>query len=70
MIVDLQLSVGVKIECDPSPDKSSPEEVAAKLFILQGGAEPLSSVPVWAEPSQMLIGMWPASRIGKIPTFR
>ena len=32
--------------------------MAAKLFILQGGAEPLSSVPVWAEPSQLLIGMW------------
>jgi hypothetical protein len=32
--------------------------VAAKLFILQGGTEPLSSVPVWAEPSQSLIGMW------------
>jgi len=26
-------------------------------FIL--GAEPLSAVPVWAEPSQLLIGMWP-----------
>jgi hypothetical protein len=32
--------------------------VAANLLILQGGAEPLSSAPVWAEPSQLLIGMW------------
>jgi hypothetical protein len=32
--------------------------VAVKLFILQGDAEPLSSAPVWAEPSQLLIGMW------------
>jgi hypothetical protein len=38
--------------------KSSPKKVAANLFILQGGAEPLSSAPVWAEPSQLLIGMW------------
>jgi hypothetical protein len=38
--------------------KSAPEKVAAKLFILQGGAEPLSSVPVWAEPSQLLHGNW------------
>ena len=37
---------------------SSPKKVAAKLFILQGGAKTLSSVPVWAEPSQLLIGMW------------
>jgi len=28
------------------------------LFILQGDAEPLSSAPVWAEPSQLLIGKW------------
>jgi hypothetical protein len=31
-------------------DKSSPKKVAAKVFILQGGAEPLSSVPVWRSP--------------------
>ena len=39
------------------PDKSSSKKVAAKSFILQGDAEPLSSAPVWAEPSQLLIGM-------------
>jgi hypothetical protein len=32
--------------------------MAAELFILQGGAEPHSSVPVWAEPGQLLIGIW------------
>ena len=42
----------------PSPGKSAPKKVAAKLFILQGGAMPLSYVPVWAEPSQLLIVMW------------
>jgi hypothetical protein len=42
----------------PSPEKSSSKKVAANLFILQGGAEPLSPAPVWAEPSQLLIGMW------------
>jgi hypothetical protein len=36
---------------------SSPKKVAANLFILQGGAEPFSSAPVWAEPSQLLLGM-------------
>jgi hypothetical protein len=36
----------------------TPKKVAAKSFILQGDAEPLSSVPVSAEPSQSLIGMW------------
>jgi len=41
-----------------TPVKSSPKKVAAKLFILQGGAEPLSSAPVWAEPSQLLLGNW------------
>jgi hypothetical protein len=46
---------------EPSLDKSSSKKVAASLFILQGGAEPLSSVPVWAEPSQLLIGMWPTT---------
>jgi hypothetical protein len=45
----------------PSPDKSSPKKVAAKLFILQGDREPLSSVTVWAEASQLLIGMWPGT---------
>src|SRR5580693_358077 len=41
---------------------SSPKKVAAKLFILQGGAESLSSAPVWAEPSQLLIGSWQCRR--------
>jgi hypothetical protein len=41
-----------------APEKSASKKVAAKLFILQGEAEPLSSVPVWAEPSQLLFGMW------------
>jgi hypothetical protein len=41
-----------------SPGKSVPKKVAAKLFILQGSAKPLSSAPVWAEPSQLLLGMW------------
>jgi hypothetical protein len=40
------------------PDKSAPKEVAAKSFILKGDAEPLSSAPVWAEPSQLLLGNW------------
>jgi hypothetical protein len=30
-------------------------KAAAKLFNLQGGAEPLSSVPISAQPSQLLI---------------
>lgn len=38
--------------------KPSSTEAAAKLFILQGGAEPLSSVAVWAEPSLLLLGYW------------
>jgi hypothetical protein len=44
----------------------SPKKVAAKSFILQADAAPLSSAPVWAEPSQMLIGMWdfPPGRLG------
>jgi hypothetical protein len=42
----------------------TPKKVAAKSFILQRGAKTLSSVPVWAEPSQLLIGnclfaLWP-----------
>ena len=45
----------------PSPVKSSPKKVAAKLFILQGSAKPLSSVLVWAEPSHLLIGIRPVS---------
>jgi hypothetical protein len=49
---------GHKTSCWPSPEKSSPKKVAAKSFILQEDAEPLSSAPVWAEPSQLLIGMW------------
>ena len=44
---------------EPSPGKSASKKVAAKLFILQRSVGPLSSVPVWAEPSQLLIGMWP-----------
>jgi hypothetical protein len=39
------------------PEKSRSKKVAAKLFILQGGAEPFSFAPVWAELSQLLIGM-------------
>jgi hypothetical protein len=38
------------------------KKVAAKLFILQDGAGPLFSVPVWAEPSQLLLGNWPTTR--------
>jgi hypothetical protein len=39
----------------PSLDKSAPsKKVAAKVFILQGGAEPFSSAPVWAEPVSCL----------------
>ena len=57
--------------CDlrPSPDESSAKKVAAKLFILQGGAEPLSSVHVLAEPSQLLLGMLelPDSQVPSIP---
>jgi hypothetical protein len=41
---------------ETSPEKFSPKNVAAKLFNLQGCAESLSSVPVWAEPSQLHIG--------------
>ena len=40
------------------PDKVSSKKSAAGLFILQGGAEPLSSVSVWEEPGQLLIGKW------------
>jgi hypothetical protein len=43
---------------EPSPEMSSPKKVAAELFILQGGAEPLFTASVWAEPSRLLIGMW------------
>jgi hypothetical protein len=41
-----------------SSDKFSSKKTAINLLILQGGAEPLSSVHVWEEPSQLLIGMW------------
>ncbi len=46
----------------PSPVKSSSKKVAANLLILQGGAMPMpfSSAPVWAEPSQLLIVIWPS----------
>ena len=44
------------------PVKSAPNKVAAELFILQGGAEPHSSVPVWAEPGQLLLGIWPSGQ--------
>jgi hypothetical protein len=40
---------------EPSLDKSSPEKVAVNLLILQECPEPLSSAPVWAEPSQLLL---------------
>lgn len=40
----------------PSSAKSSSKRVAPKSFILQGDAPPLSSAPVWTEPSQLLIG--------------
>jgi hypothetical protein len=40
-----------------APDKSASKKVAVKLFIFHTGAEPLSSAPVWAEPSQFLIEM-------------
>jgi hypothetical protein len=40
------------------PAKSSSKKVAVKLLILQGGEEPLSSDPVWAELSQSLFGNW------------
>ena len=52
----------------PSPDKSASKRVAAKLFILQGGAKPLSSAPVWAEPSQLFLGNWPTSLIPRNST--
>jgi hypothetical protein len=46
----------------PPPDEAAPKKVASKFFILQGGAEPLSSVPVRAEPSQLLLlGNWPVT---------
>jgi hypothetical protein len=55
----------------PSLDKSAPsKKVAAKVFILQGGAEPFSSAPVWAEPSQLLIGMWLFDQHWPPATFR
>ena len=37
---------------------SGSKEVTAKSFILKGGAKPHSSVPVWAVPSRLLLGMW------------
>ena len=52
------------------PGKSSPKKVAAKSFILQGDADPLSSAPVWAEPSQLLIGMWLSGPLWPWATFR
>jgi hypothetical protein len=42
----------------PFYNASAPKKVAANLLILQGCAEPLSSAPVWAEPSQLLLGNW------------
>src|SRR3972149_10353418 len=39
----------------PLPDKSAPKKVVAKSFILNQPSRQLSSVPVWAEPSQLLI---------------
>jgi hypothetical protein len=39
----------------PHPDEAAPKKVAAKLFILQGGAQQLSSLPVWAERIQLLL---------------
>ena len=56
--VEYQDLLGPPLIPAPSPDKSASKKVAAKSFILQGDAEPLSSAPVWAEPSQLLIGMW------------
>jgi hypothetical protein len=53
----------------PSPGKSAPKKVAAKLFILQGGAMPLSYVPVWAEPSQLLIVNWDLRHYQKTRTL-
>lgn len=38
---------------------SASKKMAAKLFILRGDAEAHSSTPVGAEPSQLLVGMWP-----------
>jgi hypothetical protein len=37
-------------------EKSASKKVAANLFNLQGGAEPLASVPVWAQPGRLVIG--------------
>jgi hypothetical protein len=51
-------------------DKSSPKKVAVKSFVLQKGVRPLSSAPVWAEPSQLLFGMWLWEQTGRIPTLR
>jgi hypothetical protein len=47
------------VSTKPCPVKSSSKKVATKSFILQENAEPHSSVPVWAERSQLLLGMWP-----------
>jgi hypothetical protein len=53
-----ELRVKHRIADQPSPVKSSSKKVAVNLLILQGGAVPLSSAPVWAEPSQLLLGNW------------
>jgi hypothetical protein len=55
LLVSPHLNNSELLQSWPSSEKPSPKEMAAKSFILQGDAEPLSSAPVWAEPSQLLI---------------
>src|ERR1700693_2757913 len=42
-----------------------------KMFILQRDTEPLSSAPVWVQPSELAIGMWEMARfpISMMPMF-
>jgi hypothetical protein len=61
-ISDFRCSRGVELishEANQGQVLISSMKGAAKSFILQESAEPLSAVLVWAEPSQLLIGMWP-----------
>jgi hypothetical protein len=44
------------VDVPTSLDKSASKKEAAKSFIRQRITEPLSSAPVWADPSQLLVG--------------
>ena len=56
----------------PHAPLSSAKKVAAQLFNLQGRAEPISSVTLRAQPSQLLLRMWdgPNSQLARTPLIR